>query len=145
MTTRCRATGRSRSAVRGRCLPTSSTNFGRAATGWPTCSFLWRLVDLVEVKNQAIYGGFGLQAAGLYDRVDLVPDGEVYQCPAIPGRPDATRHHDARRGIAEQLGHLAVARPTDRLGLDPRRGPVPLSRRQPRRPFAAHHSAACDG
>jgi hypothetical protein len=33
-------------------------------------SFLWRLVDLVPVKNQAIYGGFGLQDAGLYGRVD---------------------------------------------------------------------------
>jgi NTE family protein len=42
-------------------------------------SFLWRLKDLAPVKNQAIYGGFGLQAAGLYDRVDFqVEDDEVY-------------------------------------------------------------------
>jgi hypothetical protein len=41
-------------------------------------SFLWRLKDLVPVKNQALYGGLGLQAAGLYDRVDFVEDGEVY-------------------------------------------------------------------
>ena len=42
-------------------------------------SFLWRLKELVPIKNQAIYGGFGLQAAGLYDRVDFqVADDEVY-------------------------------------------------------------------
>jgi hypothetical protein len=45
-------------------------------------SFRWRLVDLVPVKNQAIYGGFGLQAAGLDDRVDRVEDGEVYAASA---------------------------------------------------------------
>jgi NTE family protein len=50
-------------------------------------SFLWRLVDLVPVKNQAIYGGFGLQAAGLYDRVDRVEDGEVYSASAYLGGP----------------------------------------------------------
>ena len=42
-------------------------------------SFLWRIKDLVPIKNQAIYGGFGLQAAGLYERVDFqVPDDEVF-------------------------------------------------------------------
>ena len=39
---------------------------------------MWRLKELVEVKNQAIYAGVGLQAAGLYDRLDDVGDGEVY-------------------------------------------------------------------
>lgn len=50
-------------------------------------SFLWRLKELVPVKNQAIYGGIGLQAAGLYDRVDLVDDGEVYGVSAYIGGP----------------------------------------------------------
>ena len=50
-------------------------------------SFLWRLVDLVPVKNQAIYGGFGLQAAGLYDRVDLVADDEIYGLSAYLAGP----------------------------------------------------------
>ena len=50
-------------------------------------SFLWRLKELVAVKNQAIYGGFGLQAAGLYDRVDFVEDGEVYGVSAYVGGP----------------------------------------------------------
>jgi NTE family protein len=51
-------------------------------------SFLWRLKDLVPVKNQAIYGGFGLQAAGLYERVDFqVPDDEVYGASAYLAGP----------------------------------------------------------
>ena len=41
-------------------------------------SFLWRVKDLVTIKNQAIYAGFGVYAAGLFDRVDLVEDDEVY-------------------------------------------------------------------
>ncbi len=41
-------------------------------------SFLWRLKDLVSIKQQAIYGGFGLYASGFYDRLDDVPDEEVY-------------------------------------------------------------------
>ena len=60
----------------------------RASGYWlADVSFLWRLVDLVPVKNQAIYGGFGLQAAGLYDRVDRVEDGEVYSASAYLGGP----------------------------------------------------------
>ena len=50
-------------------------------------SFLWRLVEVVPVKNQAIYAGFGLQAAGLYDRVDRVEDGEVYAASMYLGGP----------------------------------------------------------
>jgi NTE family protein len=34
-------------------------------------SFLRRLKTLSPIKNQAIYAGLGLQAAGLYDRLDL--------------------------------------------------------------------------
>ncbi len=41
-------------------------------------SFLWRIKDIVPLKNQAIYAGLGLQAAGLYDRIDPVADDEVY-------------------------------------------------------------------
>jgi hypothetical protein len=47
--------------------------------------FLWRLRELVAVRNQALYGGLGVQVAGLYDRVDLVPDGEVYGASAFFG------------------------------------------------------------
>ncbi len=41
-------------------------------------NFLWRLKDLVSIKQQAIYGGFGLYVSGLYDRLDQVPDDVVY-------------------------------------------------------------------
>ena len=50
-------------------------------------SFLWRLVDLVAVRDLALYGGFAVQAAGLYDRVDRVGDGEVYSASAYVGAP----------------------------------------------------------
>ena len=43
--------------------------------------------SIVPVKNQAIYGGFGLQIAGLYDRVDLVPDDEIYGASAYLAGP----------------------------------------------------------
>jgi NTE family protein len=49
--------------------------------------FLWPLRELLAVRNQTLYGGLGLQAAGLYDRVDLVPDGEVYGASAFLGGP----------------------------------------------------------
>ncbi len=41
-------------------------------------SFLWRVKDLVTIKNQAIFAGFGVYAAGLYDRFDLTEDDEIY-------------------------------------------------------------------
>ena len=50
-------------------------------------SFLWRIKELVAVKNQAIYAGLGVQAAGLYDRVDPVDDGEIYGLSGYIGGP----------------------------------------------------------
>jgi NTE family protein len=41
-------------------------------------SFLWRVKDIATIKNQALYAGFGVYAAGLYDRFDGVPDDEIY-------------------------------------------------------------------
>jgi NTE family protein len=49
--------------------------------------FLWRLMDLVPIKEQVIYGGLALQAVGLYDRVDRVEDGVVYAASAYLGGP----------------------------------------------------------
>ena len=49
--------------------------------------FFWRLKELVAVKNQAIYGGLGVQAVGLYDRVDRVDDGEIYGLSGYLGGP----------------------------------------------------------
>ena len=50
-------------------------------------NFLWRLKELVPVKNQAIYGGLGLQAGSLHDRVDPVDDGEIYGISGYIGGP----------------------------------------------------------
>ena len=41
-------------------------------------SFLWRIKDLVTIKNQALYAGFGVYAAGLYGRFDEVDGEEIY-------------------------------------------------------------------
>jgi len=71
-----------------RTLPAYQYDELRVGSYWlADVSFLWRLVDLVEVKNQAIYGGFGVQVAGLYDRVDRVSDGGVYSASAYLGGP----------------------------------------------------------
>jgi NTE family protein len=51
-------------------------------------SFLWHLKELVAIKNQSIYAGFGLHAAGIYERVDfLVPDDEIYGASAYLSGP----------------------------------------------------------
>ncbi len=71
-----------------RTLPAYQFGELRVRSYWlASTSFLWSLVDLVPVKNQTIYGGFGLQAAGLYDRVDRVEDGEVYAASMYLGGP----------------------------------------------------------
>ena len=41
----------------------------------------------MAVKNQAIYGGVGLQAAGIDDRVDPVADDEIYGLSGYIGGP----------------------------------------------------------
>jgi NTE family protein len=48
---------------------------------------LWRLKELIAVRNQALFAGFGLQVAGLYERVDLQPDDEVISASAYLGGP----------------------------------------------------------
>ena len=50
-------------------------------------SVVWRLLELSALKNQAIYGGFGVQALGAYDRVDRVEDDEIYGVSAYIGGP----------------------------------------------------------
>ncbi len=58
----------------------------RARSYWlADAGFLWRLVDLVALFDQSLFGGFGLQAAGFRDRVDLVADGEAYGLAAYVG------------------------------------------------------------
>ncbi len=39
---------------------------------------LWRVADILPIANQALYSGFGIEGGHVYQRVDPVPDGEVY-------------------------------------------------------------------
>jgi len=84
-----------------RTLPAFSYDELRVREYWlAQASFLWRLVDLVPVKNQAIYGGFGLQAAGLYDRIDLVADDEIYSASAYLAGPTTFGTFTLGAGVA---------------------------------------------
>ncbi len=71
-----------------RTLPAYQRGELRVGSYWLVdAMLLWRLKEIVPVKNLAIYGGFGLQAAGLYDRLDEVDDGEVYGLTGYLGGP----------------------------------------------------------
>jgi NTE family protein len=39
---------------------------------------LWRVADILPIVNQALYGGFGVEGGHVYQRVDPVPDGDLY-------------------------------------------------------------------
>jgi NTE family protein len=48
-------------------------------------NFLYPLTTFARLKEQNLYGGIGLQAGDLYDRVDPVPNGRVYSISAFFG------------------------------------------------------------
>ena len=71
-------------------LPAYQLDEVRARSYWlADVSFLWRIKELVAVKNQALYAGLGVQAAGLYDRVDPVDDDEIYGLSGYLAAPTA--------------------------------------------------------
>jgi hypothetical protein len=39
---------------------------------------LWRIADILPILNQALYGGLGLEAGHVRDRIDSVADGDLY-------------------------------------------------------------------
>jgi NTE family protein len=39
---------------------------------------LWRVADILPIASQALYGGVGVEGGHVYDRLDAVPDGELY-------------------------------------------------------------------
>lgn len=41
-------------------------------------NIFWRVTDILRLANQALYGGVGLQAAGVYGRLDPVPNGKLF-------------------------------------------------------------------
>jgi NTE family protein len=48
-------------------------------------NFLYPLTTFASLKEQNLYGGLGLQAGDLYERVDPVPNGRVYSISAFFG------------------------------------------------------------
>jgi NTE family protein len=71
-----------------RTIPAYNLDELRARGYWlADASFMWRIVDLVPIRSETIYAGLGLQALGLYDRVDRVPDDEIYALSAYVGGP----------------------------------------------------------
>ena len=83
----------------------------------------------MPIKNQAIYGGFGLQAAGIYDRLDELPtDDEVFGVSAyLAGSTPIGSFTLGRRYAPDDCDRLALDRQADRHGVHPRRRPVPLA------------------
>jgi NTE family protein len=62
-----------------RTLPAYQYDELRVGRYWlAEASYMWHVADIAVLKEQAFYAGIGLQAAGLYDRVDQVEDGETY-------------------------------------------------------------------
>jgi NTE family protein len=41
-------------------------------------NFLWRLADLMAIKKQSLFIGLALQTGRVYQRIDAVPDGQIY-------------------------------------------------------------------
>ena len=51
----------------------------RASAYWSAAgSYLWKLADIMTLRGQALYAGVRLQVAQIYDRLDLVDEGEIY-------------------------------------------------------------------
>jgi NTE family protein len=51
----------------------------RARAYWTAQSnVLWRVADILPIANQALYGGLGVEAGHVHDRVDPVADGDLY-------------------------------------------------------------------
>ena len=46
---------------------------------------LWRIADILPILNQALYGGLGLEAGHVRDRIDSVADGDLYGISAYIG------------------------------------------------------------
>lgn len=97
-----------------RTLPAFQHNELRVGSYWlADATFLWQAVELSALKHQSIYAGFGLQAAGLYDRIDLVDDGTVYGASVYLGGPTPIGTFTVGVGVAEDTWGfwLSLGRP----------------------------------
>ena len=90
-------------------------------------SFLWPLMDLVAVKNQAIYAGFGCRPPGSTTARSRRGRRSIWRAVFVGG-PTPIGTLSLGVGGSPTAGLLAVARPADRQGLDTGRRPVPMKR-----------------
>jgi NTE family protein len=78
-------------------------------------SFLRRLKVLSPIKNQAIYGGLGLQATGIYDRLDVEGDDDevIYGAYLFLAGPTALGTFTLGAGFAEGEANvwLSIGKP----------------------------------
>jgi NTE family protein len=62
-----------------RSFPGYSPGEVRAGAYWTAQgNALWRVVDILPIANQALYGGIGVEGGHVYDRIDRVANGELY-------------------------------------------------------------------
>jgi NTE family protein len=60
-------------------FPGYSPGVVRAGKYWTAQgTVLWRIADILPIANQALYSGVGVEGGHVSDRVDQVPDGELY-------------------------------------------------------------------
>ena len=117
---------------------------GLAAMRSPMSILLWRIKELVAVKNQAIYGGLGVQAAGVYDRVDPVDDDEIFGLSGYIGGPTPIGTLVLGVGVApDSWACLAIVGSTGGQGLDTGQWPIPMSCRAQESDVQAAHSCRC--
>jgi NTE family protein len=97
-----------------RTLPSFQVDELRAREYWLVrADFLWRLVDLNPVKDQALYVGVGLQGAGVYHRVDRIDDSEFLGASAFLAGPTPIGTVTLGVGYAQNSGAfwLSIGRP----------------------------------
>ena len=78
LTATCLPTACSRSAVPTVSPASNRANCGSTTTGSPSTSYLWKVKDVLPIRNLALYVGVGLTGGEIYDRLDGGDDGELY-------------------------------------------------------------------
>ena len=74
---------------------------------------LWRVADILRIANQTLYAGLGLQAGGVYDRIDPVPDGTLYGISGFVGgrTPIGTLTFGVGKTTGAWAGWITLGRP----------------------------------
>jgi NTE family protein len=77
-------------------------------------TLLWHLADIVPIASESLYGGFSLEGARVYERVDPVPDGALYGISAYFGgrTPIGTLTFGLGRATGSWAGWITLGTPT---------------------------------